>query len=78
MFGPGEEVQLTFEAPLTATDFPIRRFVLESNGWCKDMDLYTKASDTVGPLPTRDSTDASSQTHRERLHSQYNQRFRSR
>ena len=78
VFGPGEEVQLTFEAPLTATDFPIRRFVLESNGWCKDMDLYTKASDTVGPLPTRDSTDASSQTHRERLHSQYNQRFRSR
>ena len=52
IFGPGEELDLEFDAsqaPLTPGW--TRRFVLEARGWCKDMDLYTKDSDTVEPLP---------------------------
>jgi hypothetical protein len=52
IFGPGEELQLEFDA----SQAPLRpgwtrRFVLEARGWCKDMDLYTKDGDTVEPLP---------------------------
>src|SRR4029077_2770 len=52
IFGPGEELQLTFAASLAA---PMagwtRRLVLGARGWCKDMDLYTRDGDTVEPLP---------------------------
>jgi hypothetical protein len=52
VFGPGEEVQFTFSASLPALRSGwTRRFVLEARGWCKDMDLYTKDGETVGPLP---------------------------
>jgi Tfp pilus assembly protein PilF len=52
VFGPGEEVHLEFDAPQNAPKPGwTRRFVLEARGWCKDMDLYTKAGDTVEPLP---------------------------
>src|SRR5262249_48055158 len=48
VFGPGEEVQLTFSASLPAIRSGwTRRFVLEARGWCKDMDLYTKDGETV-------------------------------
>jgi tetratricopeptide (TPR) repeat protein len=52
IFGPGEELQLEFDASLE----PVapgwtRRFALEARGWCKDMDLYTRDGDTVEPLP---------------------------
>jgi Flp pilus assembly protein TadD len=52
ILGPGEELQLEFEAP-PAPVAPgwTRRFVLEARGWCKDMDLYTRDGDTVEPLP---------------------------
>jgi len=52
IFGPGEELQLAFDAP-TVPVAPgwTRRFVLEAHGWCKDMDLYTRDGDTVEPLP---------------------------
>jgi hypothetical protein len=70
IFGPGEEVQLEFAAP----DAPVargwtRRLVLDAQGWCKDMDLYTKDGETVLPLPGRDTP------ARRRLHAQYNTRF---
>jgi hypothetical protein len=72
IFGPGEEVHLEFDAGLD----PVppgwtRRFVLETRGWCKDMDLYTGDAETVGPLPGR--RDA----HGERLHERYNTRYES-
>ena len=52
VFGPGEEVQFTFSASLPPLRSGwTRRFVLEARGWCKDMDLYTKDGETVGPLP---------------------------
>lgn len=68
--GPGEAVTAAFDAP-TARPAPgwTRHLVLESRGWCKDMDLYTKDGDTVGPLPGSD-------THaRSRLHAQFNTRY---
>jgi hypothetical protein len=52
IFGPGEELQLEFDAsqpPLTPGW--TRRYVLQAHGWCKDMDLYTRDGDTVEPLP---------------------------
>jgi hypothetical protein len=52
IFGPGEELQLEFEAsqpPLNPGW--TRRYVLQARGWCKDMDLYTRDGDTVEPLP---------------------------
>jgi hypothetical protein len=53
--GPGEEAQLAFSSDLP----PLppgwtRNFVLEVNGWAKDMDLYTADGGTVGPFPSRD------------------------
>jgi Tfp pilus assembly protein PilF len=60
IFGPGEELQLEFEAsPPPLKPEWTRRFVLETRGWCKDMDLYTRDGDTVEPLPgTRGSAAA--------------------
>ena len=55
VFGPGEEVHLEYEASLPpAPPGTIRRFVLETTGWCKDSDLCTKDGDTVAPLPVRE------------------------
>ncbi len=52
IFGPGEEVHMEFAAPTgPPTNASHRVFVLESEGWCKDMDLYTLDGDTLGPLP---------------------------
>jgi hypothetical protein len=52
VFGPGEELQLTFSATLPPLKAGwTRRLVLEARGWCKDMDLYTKDGEAVAPLP---------------------------
>ena len=52
IFGPGEEVHMEFAAPTgPPTNASHRVFVLESEGWCKDMDLYNLDGDTLGPLP---------------------------
>ena len=53
IIGPGEETHLEFDATTLAPVPPgwTRRFVLETHGWCKDMDLYTRDGATVGPLP---------------------------
>ncbi len=68
--GPGEEVHLEFGAALDPLPAGwSRRFVLEAEGWCKDMDLYTRDGETIEPLPG-ESTAA-----RERLHRQFNTRF---
>jgi Flp pilus assembly protein TadD len=74
IIGPGEELHLEFVAALP----PLRqgwtrRFVLETRGWAKDMDLYTRDGDTVGPLPVT-GRDAAI---RDRLNQKYNTRFAS-
>jgi hypothetical protein len=47
--------------------------VLETNGWAKDMDLYTADGMTLEPLPVSGKPAA----RREALHRQYNTRYRS-
>jgi tetratricopeptide (TPR) repeat protein len=53
VMGHGEEVTLRFAAagfgPVPAGHR--RSFVLKTNSYCKDMDLYTAHPDTVAPLP---------------------------
>jgi hypothetical protein len=52
IIGPGEEIEVEFSAELP--ELPAgwtRRFVLETHGWAKDMDLYTRDRDTLAPLP---------------------------
>jgi len=52
IIGPGEEVDLRFHAILE--ELPAnarRRFVLDTKGWCKDMDLYTRGADSIMPMP---------------------------
>ena len=71
IFGPGEETHLEYDA--TTLGPPpegwTRRFVLETHGWCKDMDLYTRDGATIAPLPgTRDD-------YATTLHEKYNTRY---
>ncbi|MEZ5541570.1 MAG: hypothetical protein R3F42_05945 [Pseudomonadota bacterium] len=73
IIGPGEEVQLAFggDLPALAAGWT-RRFVVEAEGWAKDMDLYTAHGTTLEPLPAsgRDLT------VRDALHARYNTRYR--
>ncbi|MCH8314552.1 MAG: VCBS repeat-containing protein [Planctomycetes bacterium] len=74
IFGPGEEIDLAFDA--LGDDPPAgwrRCFVFETRGWCKDMDLYTRDGETVGPLPTAGAVTV----QRDRLHRRYNTRYES-
>jgi hypothetical protein len=70
VFGPGEEVHLEFDDTLPPISRDRNRaFVLELHGWCKDMDLYTRDGQTVGPLPTRGrATSDTARQQREVLH----------
>ncbi|MFV2073633.1 MAG: FG-GAP-like repeat-containing protein [Thermoanaerobaculales bacterium] len=54
IFGPGEEVHFEFTEPQHAVPAGWRRMmVLETDGWCKDMDFYTRDGETLEPLPAR-------------------------
>ena len=78
IIGPGEEIHLEFKAPLdNVHEAHTRRYVLETTGWCKDFDMYTKDGSTVGPLPTRGKLSEIERAKRQRLHQQYNTRFQS-
>lgn len=73
IIGPGEEVQLDFAADLPSLPSGwSRRFVVEANGWAKDMDLYTAQGATLEPLPSSGRAGAA----REALHARYNTRYR--
>ena len=73
IIGPGEEVQLEYavELPVLPPGWQ-RRLVLETNGWAKDMDLYTGDGATLAPLPVSGKPAA----RRDALHRQYNTRYR--
>jgi len=72
IFGPGEEVHVEFTAPAERpADGWTRRLVLETVGWCKDMDLFTGDGSTVEPLPTTGKP----ADLRDRLHRRYNTRY---
>jgi Tfp pilus assembly protein PilF len=72
VFGPGEAVHLEFEAP---TEAPrpgwTRVYVLEIDGWCKDMDRFTKDGHAVAPMPSAGKDPSIP----ERLHEEFNTRF---
>lgn len=71
IIGPGEEIHVEFndELPPLPAGWT-RRFVLETQGWAKDMDLYTRDRDTLAPLPSAGSDRAA----RERLSRLFNRR----
>ncbi|MHC5002704.1 MAG: FG-GAP-like repeat-containing protein [Planctomycetota bacterium] len=72
IFGPGEEVHLRFAAPgRTLPPGWTRRLVLEVDGWCKDMDLYTRDGATVAPLPARGGPSAAVEALHERFNTRY-------
>ena len=74
IFGPGEEIDLAFDAiAREPREDWTRCFVFETRGWCKDMDLYTKNGETVGPLPTAGAVTS----QRDRLHDRYHTRYES-
>ncbi|MAJ47777.1 MAG: hypothetical protein CBC35_11010 [Planctomycetes bacterium TMED75] len=77
IIGPGEEFRVRFdeqtEPPLAAG---YRRYwVLELDGWCKDMDLFTVEGERLEPLPAR-SGESPSEAARE-LMKRFNRRFAS-
>jgi hypothetical protein len=74
IFGPGEEVRLRFDPAIAPAPAGwTRRLVLETDGWCKDMDLFTGDGETVGPLPARAAAPDPSAGP---LHARFNTRFR--
>ena len=78
IIGPGEEVHLSFSAGLPELpDGWTRRFVLETNGWCKDSDLYTKDGEQLEPLPLREEGKPEGDKLRRALHAKHNTRYRS-
>ena len=74
IIGTGEEVELCFDLLPDVPDGYHRYFVVETDGWCKDMDLYTHDGETVLPLPSLEQFDAA---HVDGLHERFNSRYRS-
>lgn len=73
VIGPGEEIHMEFMAPAPPADGASRHVVLEVRGYAKDMDLYTRDGDTVGPLPR--TPGVSDDGTRDRLHGRFLTRF---
>ncbi|GAB4138900.1 MAG: hypothetical protein Kow0040_26580 [Thermogutta sp.] len=53
IFGPGEEVAMEFQTDELPDPPPgyVRSWMLNTDSYCKDMDLYTAAGETLAPLP---------------------------
>nr|VFK63603.1 MAG: Repeat domain-containing protein [Candidatus Kentron sp. UNK]VFK70865.1 MAG: Repeat domain-containing protein [Candidatus Kentron sp. UNK] len=72
IFGAGEEIHVEFTVPGERSPAGWRRYaVLETHGWTKDRDLYTRDGETVGPLPESGRPSG----RREALHARYNTRY---
>ncbi|MCP4660545.1 MAG: hypothetical protein GY856_34530, partial [bacterium] len=72
VFGAGEEIHFEFTATASAPRPGWSRiYVLETEGWCKDMDLFTRDGGTVEPIPHA----GRGGPERERLHPAYNTRY---
>nr|VFK38243.1 MAG: Repeat domain-containing protein [Candidatus Kentron sp. SD]VFK44319.1 MAG: Repeat domain-containing protein [Candidatus Kentron sp. SD] len=72
IFGAGEEIHVEFTAPAEPPPPGWRRYlVLETHGWTKDRDLYTRNGETVAPLPEG----GRSSERRDALHARYNTRY---
>ena len=57
--GPGEGVELAYEAPSAASRM---HWILHCHGWCKDRDLFTRDGETLEPIPGDDRRDAASRS----------------
>ncbi len=76
IIGPGEELHAQFVAPPAPPSAGwSRHYVLETRGYAKDMDLYTRDGDGVGPLPAKFRDDAVRSARARELHEQFNTRF---
>lgn len=73
--GPGDALDLAFEAPVNPPDGYRRVLVLEVRGYAKDMDLYTRDGGTLGPLPETPGIDPAMRARGDALNRQFNQRF---
>ena len=73
VIGPGDELHAEFRAPAEAPNGWHRVIVLEVRGFAKDMDMYTKDGDTVGPLPS--TPGVGDPAIREALHEHYLNRY---
>jgi len=72
IFGAGEGIHLEYAVPTQPLPNNWTRvYVLETDGWCKDMDPYTHTGATVAPVPANGTPDFNV----ERLHKKYNIRF---
>ncbi len=84
IMGPGEEVTLRFAAgdlPSVAPGYQ-RSFILKTDSYCKDMDLYTVHPETVEPLPYHDMSQypygPDEGYPRDEKHQEYHQKFNTR
>ena len=76
IIGPGEELHLEFAVGESCPAGFERSFVLETNGWCKDADPFTRNSGTVEPLPIRaDLMTPEREAARLQLHREFNTRY---
>ncbi|MBX3354893.1 MAG: VCBS repeat-containing protein [Phycisphaeraceae bacterium] len=50
-------------------------FILELDGWCKDMDRYTRDGATLEPLPEPEGLDEAARVRRDALHQRWNTRL---
>ena len=73
--GSGEEVHLEFRAMSSTESGMNRHFVLEFNGWARDLDLYTQHAETVQPLSWLRDLPPEKRKQAERLHESLNVRF---
>ncbi len=72
IFGSGEGLHMDFKAPEKPLPSGWARFyVLETKGWCKDMDFYTNTGQTIAPLPAIGNRS----NHAKSLHKRYNTRY---
>ncbi|MBT8132229.1 MAG: hypothetical protein KJO35_08165, partial [Gammaproteobacteria bacterium] len=74
IIGPGEEIEFSFAAPAAPAAGLHRHYVLEIRGWAKDMDMYTRNGESVGPLPVRDPQSVAKEK-RDALHARYHTRY---
>ena len=76
IIGPGEELRVRFETPASIPAPGMTRYwVLELDGWCKDMDLFTVEGEQLEPLPARSGNGPSAAARR--LMERFNRRFAS-
>ena len=79
IIGSGEEIHLEFKDLTPSIDVGMKRvFILEFNGWAKDMDLYTESGEYVEPLPRKSNLSADDLSAITRLHDRFNTRFQGR